>query len=236
MSDNDKSVDGTVGADGAQSLASELAVGGYWPATVMELVKQSRWLEAVQMSREHLNDGEMSPAGRLAYAIALYRAGQIDTAAEQFRELLAHDPNNLSALKYLGDIAFAGHDDWSALANYGRVLEIDPLCTGLSSTVDRPKRREVTRTITLVRPGEETKQRELRTSVVRTQEPERRAVVLVSETIGDLYLLQGHPRQAADVFQRLYDAHPTAELAQKLARAMDKISERESLHVAQTNE
>lgn len=213
-----------------------LALAGYWPATVMQLVTSERYAAAVQICREHLLDQDLPLSGRIAYGLALFHAGQLDPAAEQFRHVLSVDPEHLAALKYLGDIAFAQGDEWSAMANYRRVMEIDPHTAGLSSPVRRIKNREVTRTISLVRHAEETSANEPRTSRMNSPQAGRRPQVLVSETIGDLYLTQGHPRQAAEIFHRLNDEQPSPRLVQKLKRAMDKISERESTHVAETNE
>lgn len=213
-----------------------LALAGYWPATVMQLVTSERYAAAVQICREHLLDNDLPLSGRIAYGLALFHAGQLEPAAEQFRMVLAVDPEHLATLKYLGDIAFAQGDEWSAMANYRRVLEIDPHTSGLCSPVRRIKNREVTRTISLVRHAEETSANEPRTSRMNLPQAGRRPQVLVSETIGDLYLTQGHPRQAAEIFQRLHDEQPSPRLAQKLNKAMDKISERESTHVAETNE
>jgi tetratricopeptide (TPR) repeat protein len=175
-------------------------------------------------------------SGRAAYGLALYRAGQFEPASEQFREILACDPNHLLALKYLGDIAYVSGDEWTALANYRRILEIDPECRGLYSRIPKRGPRETTRTISLVRPLGETSAGESRTPRIISREPVRRGAILVSETVGDLYLSQGHARQAADVYKKLCDQQPTPQLADKLARALEKVSEREPIHVAETDD
>jgi tetratricopeptide (TPR) repeat protein len=209
---------------------------GYWPATVMQLVTDEQYAAAVQVCREHLRDTDLPLSGYAAYGLALFHAGQFEPAAEQFRAILARDPNYLVALRYLGDIAYALGDEWTALANYGRILELDPLSDGLHCPIPKHRQRETTRTISLLRHAEETSKTESRTSRIAGREPARKQAVLVSETIGDLYLAQGHARQAAEVFQKLYDRQPTSQLADKLARAIDKLSEKEPTHVAETDE
>lgn len=227
-----------ISVDSEQSISdrNRLYAAGYWPATVMQLVADEKFAAAVQICREHLRDADLPLSGLAAYGQALYHAGQFEPAAEQFRAILARDPNYLVALKYLGDIAYEMGDEWTALANYGRILEIDPLSDGLYCPIPKHKHRETTRTISLLRHAEETSVPESRTSRMAGREPARKPAVLVSETIGDLYLSQGHPRQAAEVFQKLFDLQPTPQLADKLARATDKLSEKEPTHVAETDE
>lgn len=220
----------------AGSVENRLASAGYWPVAVLRLVETEQYAAAVKICRDHMSDPDFPLSGRVAYGLALYGAGQLESAAEQFRLIMAVEPDHLAALKFLGDVSFAQGDEWTAIANYRRILEIDPYTTRLRSAVRRIKNKEVTRTIALVRRGEETSDDAIRTSETTARHAPHRRAMIVSETIGDLYLAQGHARQAIDVFQRLNDEQPSSRLAAKLAAAMDKISERESTHVSETNE
>lgn len=215
---------------------SDLVESGYWPAVAMKLVEKEEYVSAVQVCRQRLRDPFIPVSGRAAYGLALYCAGQSEAASGQFREILERDPNHLLALKYLGDIAYVSGDEWTALAYYQRVLEIDPECRGLYSRIPKSGRRETTRTISLIRPAGETSVAESRTSGILSRERVRRGAILVSETVGDLYLSQGHARQAAEVYRKLHDQQPTPQLADKLARALEKVSEREPIHVAETDD
>jgi tetratricopeptide (TPR) repeat protein len=223
-------------ADEGASAIRRLDDIGYWPLSAMKLVESGQYAAAVRICREHLSDPDFPLSGRVAYGQALYHAGQHEAAAEQFRLIMAVDPDHLAALKFLGEIAFALGDEWTAMANYRRILDIDPHTRGLRSPVRRIRNREVTRTISLVRHSEETSADAARTSQTTVRHAPPRRAAIVSETIGDLYLAQGHARQAIDVYQRLYDQQPSSRLADKLASALDKISERESTHVSETNE
>ena len=223
----------TVGTGTGRRERDILAAAGYWPAEAMKLVDENKYSAAVQMCRERLKVGPESLSGRTAYALALYRAGQHEAAEDHFHQILSRDPNHLVALKFLGDIAFARGDEWAACANYERVLELDPETSGISCELPARGSRETTRTITLVRPLEES----TIVAAPRSSARERahRQVMLFTETVGDLYLAQGHAKLAAEVYQQLIEKNPSPRLAEKLAQALEKSREKESPHVSQTD-
>ena len=68
--------------------------------------------------------GHMS--GHIVFGQALFDAGRRDEARTVFEQALALDPENLIALRYLGDIAWAVGDAATARRWYERVLEADP--------------------------------------------------------------------------------------------------------------
>ncbi len=154
----------------------------------------------------------------MIYGRTLYCAGQLESAAEQFYSILAHDPENLVALKLMGDIKHDSGDTVTALSYYRRVLEIDPNCCGLCSPVQR-HRRETTQTITLVRHSEPVPADAKETSNLRR-------IQFFTETIGDLYLAQGHSRMAAEVFRILSKSNDNPRLAEKLRISEKKIEEK----------
>ncbi|MBU0982891.1 MAG: hypothetical protein KKA42_03410, partial [candidate division Zixibacteria bacterium] len=55
----------------------------------------------------------------------------------------------------------------------------------------------------------------------------RRSIPFFTETMGDLYLAQGHSRLAAEVFRHLIDQNDNPRLADKLMQAEGKTKERE---------
>ena len=210
----------------SQSSLSEivdtLAARGYWAALAAGHLTEGRYSRAVELCKEHLSDGPEIISGRLIYARALYHAGQTQSAAEQFYRVLSRDSNNLVALKYLGDIFHALGDQPAAMAHYQRVLDEDPdsraLCCRLT-----PKQTETTHTVTLRRAGESP------SGVL----PKRtsREIPFYTETMGDLYMTQGYPRLAADVYRVLNSTGQNPRLTDKLADAEEKIKEKESAHV-----
>lgn len=202
----------------AQSLTEKLAAEGYWVAQAARFLEQGKYSETVRLCREHLDEEPDLTGGRLIYARALFQAGQVDSAGEQFYRVLSRDPENVVALKYLGDIKYSEGDEPSALANYRRVLEIDPHCRGLKSRLEtRPG--QTTTTITLKRAEEAPP---LDSSVGL------RKIPFYTETMADLYMNQGYPRLAAEVFRKLLERNENPRLSAKLAAAEGKIHRKES--------
>jgi tetratricopeptide (TPR) repeat protein len=211
----DSSMTGEQSVDSGTDNETLVSVG-YWPARAAAYLVEGRYSRAVELCRENLTDDSTVVSGRLIYARALYCAGQLESAADQFFQVLALDPDNVAALKGLGDIRFAEGDVVTAFAHYERVLEIDPDNRGLCSPL-RSKRPETTRTITIAR-GEET-------SSEKTV-PLLREIYFYTETLGDLYLAQGHPRLAQEVFRTLNERQHAPRLVEKLTQAEKMIKEK----------
>lgn len=195
-------------------VTANLAAQGYWAARAALALKDGRYAAAVEICRDHLDDHRTNTAARVIYARALYHAGQVENAATQFRIALRHDPDHLVALKYMGDILFEQEQEAEAMTHYERIWRLDPgtrgLCNDLS--IDRQAK---TRTITLGR-GRET---------ARAHSDSLRRIPFFTETMGDLYLKQGYPRLAAEVFRRLSEQHHNPRLARKLKEANDSIKQ-----------
>lgn len=199
------------------SLTDRLADRGYWVAIAAKRLGEGKYSEVVRLCGENPEADLTLLSARLIYAQALYRSGQIDSATDQFHKVLSVDPENITALKYLGDISHASGDSFAAVANYGRVMEIDPYCRGLKSEIRQPRSRS-TRTITLLGRPE-----------TRPEPADRlREIPFFTETIGDLYLTQGHPRLAAAVFRKLTESDESPRIAEKLSLAESKIKEKEN--------
>src|SRR5512140_3191068 len=101
-----------------QSVTTHLSRHGYWPAWAAASLGDGRYSETVQLCREQLAEEPSSLSGRIIYALALFKAGEEEAAREQFYHVLSADPDNVVALKYLGDIAFSEGDILTALAQY----------------------------------------------------------------------------------------------------------------------
>ena len=65
-------------------------------------------------------------SGHIVYGQALFELGRFDEARQVFETALSLDPENLIALRHLGDIARTGGDHHAARIWYQRVLEADP--------------------------------------------------------------------------------------------------------------
>ena len=166
--------------DQATTSLEALAASGYWPAVAARHLADGRYSKAVEICRDNLAEKADLLSTRLIYARSLYFAGQPESAAEQFYSVLAHDPDNLVALKFMGYIKHDSGDTVTALSYYRRVLEIDPWCRGVCSPISR-RRKETTQTITLVRGRESSR-------VEPPESPNLRTIQFYTETIGDLCL------------------------------------------------
>jgi tetratricopeptide (TPR) repeat protein len=207
----------TAANTGDSNLTTRLAAAGYWVAQAARAVEEGKYSTAVRLCREMLPDANEIVSARLLYGAALFKAGQSESAADQFHRVLALDPDNLVALKCLGDIRFAEGDQYAAMSCYRRILEIDPFCRGLCCTV-RTAAVGVTRTVTLKSPA---------SAHAQGPSPNLRPIPFYTETMGDLYLAQGYSRLATAVYQHLLGKNDNPRLAEKLARAEGKTREKE---------
>ena len=82
--------------------------------------------QAISICREYLPQQPGHMSGHIVYGQALYEARQYEEARSVFETALALDPENLIALRHLGDIALIVGDIGGARTWYGRVLEADP--------------------------------------------------------------------------------------------------------------
>ncbi|MBX9928935.1 MAG: tetratricopeptide repeat protein [Gemmatimonadaceae bacterium] len=81
---------------------------------------------AIDLCRMHLEEQPQHMSGHIVYGQALYENGEYDAARTTFETALALDPENLIALRHLGDIARRNDDRAQATSWYSRVLEADP--------------------------------------------------------------------------------------------------------------
>jgi tetratricopeptide (TPR) repeat protein len=199
------------------NTTDSLAAHGYWPAIAAQFLAEKKYSRVIELFKEHTTSGTPPLSARLLYARALFHTSQHEAAAEQFRQVLTHDPENLVALKYLGDIRFASNDTFTALALYERVLELDPKTSGVQSEVKATK-PDTTRIITMQRPAEP--------PMVLSRPPAGR-VVFYTETIGDLYMAQGYYALAATVYRTLIQ-NGNGRVQEKLAIVEEKMKERDT--------
>ena len=91
-----------------------------------EYRKRGELDSAIEICRSHvpLQPGYIS--GHIVLGQALYDSGALEDARSTFETALALDPENLIALRHMGDIARASGDVEKARAWYRQLLEIDP--------------------------------------------------------------------------------------------------------------
>jgi hypothetical protein len=82
--------------------------------------------QAILICQEFLPQQPGHMSGHIVYGQALYESDRLDEARGVFETALSLDPENLIALRHLGDIAGRQGDATSARRWYERVLEADP--------------------------------------------------------------------------------------------------------------
>ncbi len=199
------------------SGSDRLWVRGYWPALALRALEEKKYSIAVELCKKHLIEDPQCLSGRLIYAKALYYAGQRESSADQFYQVLSLDPENVVALKYLGDIKFAAGDELAAFADYLRIQELDPHCRGIATEI-APVRTEASRTITISR---------LEEHVAPTPAVSHRHIPFYTETMADLYLAQGYPKLASVVYKTLIQTNRHPRLLDKLSQAEEKMKEKD---------
>jgi len=197
-------------------LTSELASKGYWPAVALEYLNRKKYSRAVELCTMRLKDEPDILSGRLILGQAYFYTGQYEEAEDEMHRVLGKDPENMVALKILGDITFQRGDEAIALSYYSRVLQIDPRTHGLKSAIDENK-QEKTRILKIHRGGE----------VAEEKEERLRSIPFKTETAGELLLAQGHTRLALKVFEELAETNASPRLLEKVEQIRAGIKNKE---------
>ncbi len=82
--------------------------------------------QAISLCQSHLAEQPGNMNGHVVYGQALFEAGRYDEAKGTFEAALNLDPENLIALRHLGDIACTNGANDQAREWYTRVLDADP--------------------------------------------------------------------------------------------------------------
>ena len=193
----------------------------FWPQQAELFLNDKDYKRTIEICEANLNDADVTLSGRLIYALALYHLKDFYQAADQFYDVLTKDPDNLTALKYLGDIYYKQENVVTALASYSRVMELDPDTRGLKCEVAFAKTEEPS-SIKIVKPPE-TKQT---VSEFPADSP------FMTETMGELYLRQGQPSLALEIFRELSRRSSDSHFRTKLAEVEEFISRKEKENVS----
>src|SRR6185503_14087268 len=98
----------------------------YFAPLANEYRKIGDFDQAIFICQEFLPQQPGHMSGHIVYGQALFEASRHDEARTVFETALSLDPENLIALRHLGDIARAHGDIETARAWYRRVLDSDP--------------------------------------------------------------------------------------------------------------
>lgn len=91
-----------------------------------EYRKSGDFMRAIEICSAHVPAQPGYISGHIVLGQALYDAGELEQAQDTFQTALSLDPENLIALRQLGDIARSRRDYGNARSWYTKLLEVDP--------------------------------------------------------------------------------------------------------------
>src|SRR3954467_13061410 len=98
----------------------------YFAPLANEFRKMGELDQAIMICEEFLPQQPGHMSGHIVYGQALYESGKLPESRVVFETALGLDPENLIALRHLGDISRSQGDLADARRWYDRVLEADP--------------------------------------------------------------------------------------------------------------
>jgi tetratricopeptide (TPR) repeat protein len=98
----------------------------YFAPLANEFRKVGDLEQAILICEAYLPQQPGHMSGHIVYGQALFESSRLDEAQGVFQTALSLDPENLIALRHLGDIAARQGDATTARRWYERVLEADP--------------------------------------------------------------------------------------------------------------
>ena len=191
----------------AGDLVGELEQKSYWPAVALRYLRKGDYARAEQICRRHCDQHPDIISGQVILGQALFFSGQYEAAEERFYRVLRQDPDNLKALKSIGDLKNRAGNESSAKSFYQRIRQLCPSTSGLSTTGTREQfdQDDVFQDYT-----------ELETN--RTGEHVRPPLPIVTETVGDLLLAQGHIQEALEIYRALVLKQGEPRIQTKIAK------------------
>src|SRR4051812_23730524 len=98
----------------------------YFAPLANEYRKGGQPKRAIEICRAQLAQMPGHMSGQIVYAQALYEASEFEEARQVFERALTLDPENLIALRSLGDMSLQSGDTVEARSWYTRLLDADP--------------------------------------------------------------------------------------------------------------
>jgi tetratricopeptide (TPR) repeat protein len=107
----------------------------YFAPLANEYRKGGQPKRAIEICRSQLSQMPGHMSGQIVYGQALYETGEFDEARQVFERALALDPENLIALRSLGDMSLQSGNTTEARRWYLRLLDADPKDTAVIALV-----------------------------------------------------------------------------------------------------
>lgn len=108
----------------------------YFAPLANEYRKGGQPKRAIEICRAQLAQMPGHMSGQIVYGQALYEAGEFEEARQVFEGALTLDPENLIALRSLGDLSLQSGNTVEARSWYTRLLDADPKDTAVIALVD----------------------------------------------------------------------------------------------------
>jgi len=177
--------------------------------------------EAIQVCLEGLRDHPNYASARVVLGRAYLEKGALSEAEAEFLRVIELSPDNLLAHRTVGEI-YQRQGRWAeALVHYQTVLDLNPfdrevkeLLAELEASKDLSGEGRVPAEEKVL---EKEAQPQAPLSFLERGPLSEQEEVLATETLGDLYLQQGHRDRSIQIFELLLAKDPTNEaLRQKL--------------------
>src|SRR6266446_3976968 len=107
----------------------------YFAPLANEYRKGGQPKRAIEICRSQLSQMPGHMSGQIVYGQALYETGEFDEARQVFERALTLDPENLIALRSLGDMSLQSGNTSEAHRWYTRLLDADPKDTAVIALV-----------------------------------------------------------------------------------------------------
>src|SRR5947207_2117981 len=107
----------------------------YFAPLANEYRKGGQPKRAIEICRAQLAQMPGHMSGQIVYGQALYESGEFDEARTVFQRALTLDPENLIALRSLGDMSLQSGNTTEARSWYTRLLEADPKDTAVIALI-----------------------------------------------------------------------------------------------------
>lgn len=107
----------------------------YFAPLANEYRKGGQPKRAIEICRAQLAQMPGHMSGQIVFGQALYEAGEFDEARQVFERALTLDPENLIALRSLGDMSLQSGNTVEARSWYTRLLDADPKDTAVIALV-----------------------------------------------------------------------------------------------------
>ena len=107
----------------------------YFAPLANEYRKGGQPKRAIEICRSQLSQMPGHMSGQIVYGQALYETGEFDEARQVFERALTLDPENLIALRSLGDMSLQSGNTPEARRWYERLLDADPKDTAVIALV-----------------------------------------------------------------------------------------------------